>query len=88
MVSGKFAGQLVCAWDDAATQMETPVYGFSGTQAGVGLWIINPSFSYLSRGGNVIAPTGWLDSLDGAPTLMNRWGGEPRPLQGVPGNAR
>jgi rhamnogalacturonan endolyase len=83
MVSGKFAGQLVCAWDDAATQMETPAYGFSGTQAGVGLWIINPSCNYLSRGGNVIEPTGWLDPLDGVPTLMNRWGGEPMPQAGI-----
>jgi rhamnogalacturonan endolyase len=82
MISGKFAGQLVCFWDDAATQMETPVFGFSGTKAGVGLWIINPSSDYLSRGGNVIAPTGWLDSIDGAPTLLNRWGGEPLPLAG------
>ena len=82
MISGKFAGQLVCFWDDAATQMETPVFGFSGTKAGVGLWIINPSSDYLSRGGNVIAPTGWLDSVDGAPTLLNRWGGEPLPLAG------
>ncbi|MGD0461284.1 MAG: polysaccharide lyase family protein [Tepidisphaeraceae bacterium] len=83
MVSGKFTGQLVCFWDDAATQMETPVYGFSGAQAGVGLWIINPSCDYLSRGGNVVEPTGWLDSLDGAPTLTNRWGGEPMPQAGI-----
>jgi rhamnogalacturonan endolyase len=83
MVSGKFAGQLVCAWDDAVTQMDTPVYGFSGAQAGVGLWIINPSCGYLSRGGNVIEPTGWLDSLDGVPTLMNRWGGEPMAQAGI-----
>jgi rhamnogalacturonan endolyase len=84
MTTGKFAGQLVCFWDDAATQRETPVYGFSGAKAGVGLWIINPSSDYLSRGGNVIAPTGWLDSMDGVPTLLNRWGGESRPLTGVP----
>jgi rhamnogalacturonan endolyase len=83
MTSGKFAGQIVCGWDDAATQMETPVYGFSGTRDGVGLWIINPSCEYLSRGGNVIEPTGWLDSVDGVPTLMNRWGGEPTPGEGI-----
>jgi rhamnogalacturonan endolyase len=83
MTSGHFAGQIYCAWDDAAMQMETPVYGFSGAKAGVGLWIINPSSEYLSRGGNVIAPTGWLDSVDGAPTLMNRWAGEPGPGAGI-----
>lgn len=83
ITSGKLAGTLYCAWDDAATQMETPVYGFSGTKTGAGLWIINPSPDYLSRGGNVVAPTGWLDPADGAPTLVNRWGGEPGASAGI-----
>jgi rhamnogalacturonan endolyase len=83
ITSGKLAGTIYCAWDDAATQMETPVYGFSGTKSGAGLWIINPSPDYLSLGGNIVAPTGWLDPIDGAPTLLNRWGGEPGANAGI-----
>jgi rhamnogalacturonan endolyase len=82
IVSGDFAKKVICDWDDSALQMETPVYGYSNAKSGAGLWLINPSSDYLSRGGNVEAPTGWHDTVDGVPTLVNRWGGEPLPLAG------
>lgn len=81
--TGPFAGKLVCDWDDAAQRMDLPVYGYSSSQSPAGVWLINPSSEYLSRGGNVDEPTGWHDSLEGVPTLMNRWGGEPGPQLGL-----
>jgi rhamnogalacturonan endolyase len=83
IANGKFAGKLVCDWDDSARQMDTPVFGYSSSGAPAGIWLINPSAEYLSRGGNLDAPTGWQDPVDGAPVLMNRWGGEPGPQIGL-----
>jgi rhamnogalacturonan endolyase len=75
--NGPLAGMLIYGWDNAAMQMSTPVYGFTGGQNPTGVWIINPSPTYLTRGGNAIEPTAWLDEKDGAPTLLNWWADEP-----------
>jgi rhamnogalacturonan endolyase len=75
--TGLLAGTTFCGWDNAALQMNTPVYGFTSKQNAAGIWIINPSPNYLTRGGNTIEPTCWLDEKDGTPTLLNWWADEP-----------
>lgn len=76
LVSGVYKGRAEHKYDYSAKQSRIPAFGWSSTKEKVGLYIINPSFEYLSSGPNHYELTGHLDDGDGGdPTLLNYWRG-------------
>jgi rhamnogalacturonan endolyase len=76
LTTGVYKGRAEHKYDYSAKQSEIPAFGWSSTRQKVGLYIINPSFEYLSSGPNHFELTGHLDDGDGGdPTLLNYWRG-------------
>ncbi|WP_316786434.1 polysaccharide lyase family protein [Pedobacter frigiditerrae] len=76
LTTGVFKGKAEHKYDYSAKQSKIPAYGWASTKEKVGVYIINPSFEYLSSGPNHFELTGHLDNGDGAdPTLLNYWRG-------------
>ncbi len=76
LTTGIYKGKAEHKYDYSAKQSKIPAYGWSSTKEKVGIYIINPSFEYLSSGPNHFELTGHLDNGDGAdPTLLNYWRG-------------
>lgn len=76
LVSGIYKGRAEHKYDYSAKQSKIPAFGWSSSKEKVGVFIINPSFEYLSSGPNHYELTGHLDDGDGGdPTLLNYWRG-------------
>jgi rhamnogalacturonan endolyase len=76
LTTGVYKGRAEHKYDYSAKQSTIPAFGWSSTKEKVGLYIINPSFEYLSSGPNHYELTGHLDDGDGGdPTLLNYWRG-------------
>ena len=76
LTTGIYKGRAEHKYDYSAKQSKIPAFGWSSSQQKVGLYIINPSFEYLSSGPNHYELTGHLDDGDGGdPTLLNYWRG-------------
>jgi rhamnogalacturonan endolyase len=76
LTTGIYKGRAEHKYDYSAKQSGIPAFGWSSTKQKVGLYIINPSFEYLSSGPNHYELTGHLDDGDGGdPTLLNYWRG-------------
>lgn len=76
LTTGIYKGRAEHKYDYSAKQSQIPAFGWSSTKQKVGLYIINPSFEYLSSGPNHYELTGHLDDGDGGdPTLLDYWRG-------------
>jgi rhamnogalacturonan endolyase len=76
LTTGIYKGRAEHKYDYSAKQSQIPAFGWSSTKEKVGLYIINPSFEYLSSGPNHYELTGHLDDGDGGdPTLLDYWRG-------------
>lgn len=76
LTTGIYTGRAEHKYDYSAKQSKIPAFGWSSTKEKVGVYIINPSFEYLSSGPNHYELTGHLDDGDGGdPTLLNYWRG-------------
>jgi len=76
LTTGVYKGRAEHKYDYSADQSKTPAFGWSSTKEHVGLYIINPSFEYLSSGPLHFELTGHLDDGDGGdPTLLDYWRG-------------
>jgi rhamnogalacturonan endolyase len=76
LTTGIYKGRAEHKYDYSAKQSKISAFGWSSTKEKVGLYIINPSFEYLSSGPNHYELTGHLDDGDGGdPTLLNYWRG-------------
>jgi rhamnogalacturonan endolyase len=74
LTTGVHAGEVEHKYDYSAILAETPAYGWSSTKDHVGLWMINPSFEYITGGPTKVELTGHLDAnKNGLPTLLNIW---------------
>jgi rhamnogalacturonan endolyase len=76
LTTGPYKGRAEHKYDYSAKQSLIPAFGWSSTTEKVGLYLINPSFEYLSSGPNHYELTGHLDDGDGGdPTLLDYWRG-------------
>ncbi len=76
LTTGPYAGRAEHKYDYSADQDKIPAFGWSSTTQKVGLYIINPSFEYLSSGPLHFELTGHIDDGDGGdPTLLDYWRG-------------
>jgi rhamnogalacturonan endolyase len=76
LTTGPYAGRAEHKYDYSADQDKIPAFGWSSTHEHVGLYIINPSFEYLSSGPLHFELTGHIDDGDGGdPTLLDYWRG-------------
>ncbi len=76
LTTGPYKGRAEHKYDYSATQSKIPAFGWSSTKEKVGLYIINPSFEYLSSGPTHVELTGHIDDGDGGdPTLLDYWRG-------------
>lgn len=76
LTTGTRKGLVEHKYDYSAILADTPAYGWLGTRARVGLWMINPSIEYISGGPTKVELTGHLDGgKSGLPTLLNMWQG-------------
>ncbi len=82
MTQGVMKGQVEHKYDYAAVQFETPAYGWSSTKDKIGIWLINPSFEYMSGGPTKLELSAhrdatFTDSLTAPapPTILNVWKG-------------
>ena len=76
LTTGVYKGRAEHKYDYSADQSKIPAFGWSSTTQKVGLYIINPSFEYLSSGPLHFELTGHLDDGDGGdPTLLDYWRG-------------
>ena len=76
LTTGPYKGRAEHKYDYSADQSKIPAFGWSSTTQKVGLYIINPSFEYLSSGPLHFELTGHLDDGDGGdPTLLDYWRG-------------
>ncbi len=76
LTTGVYKGRAEHKYDYSADQSKLPAFGWSSTKEHVGLYIINPSFEYLSSGPLHFELTGHLDDGDGGdPTLLDYWRG-------------
>lgn len=82
MTQGVMEGQVEHKYDYAAVQFDTPAYGWSSTKDKIGIWLINPSFEYMSGGPTKLELSAhrdatFTDSLTApAPaTILNVWKG-------------
>ena len=76
LTTGIYKGRAEHKYDYSADQWKIPAFGWSSTKEHVGLFLINPSFEYLSSGPLHFELTGHLDDGDGGdPTLLDYWRG-------------
>ncbi len=76
LTTGVYKGRAEHKYDYSADQSKIPAFGWSSTKEHVGLYLINPSFEYLSSGPLHFELTGHLDDGDGGdPTLLDYWRG-------------
>jgi rhamnogalacturonan endolyase len=76
LTTGPYIGRAEHKYDYSADQSKIPAFGWSSTIQKVGLYIINPSFEYLSSGPLHFELTGHIDDGDGGdPTLLDYWRG-------------
>lgn len=82
MTTGLWIGHVEHKYDYSAVQFDTPAYGWSSSQAHVGIWMVNPSFEYMSGGPTKLELTAHRDATftksltaPAAPTLLNVWKG-------------
>jgi len=76
LTTGVYKGRAEHKYDYSADQSKIPAFGWSSTKEHVGLYVINPSFEYLSSGPLHFELTGHLDDGDGGdPTLLDYWRG-------------
>ena len=76
LTTGPYKGRAEHKYDYSADQSKIPAFGWSSTTQKVGLYIINPSFEYLSSGPLHFELTGHIDDGDGGdPTLLDYWRG-------------
>ena len=76
LTTGPYAGRAEHKYDYSADQDKIPAFGWASTTQHVGLYIINPSFEYLSSGPLHFELTGHIDDGDGGdPTLLDYWRG-------------
>lgn len=82
MNTGIMKGQVEHKYDYSAVQFDTPAYGWSSTKQHVGLWMVTPSYEYMSGGPTKLELTThrdatFSDSLTApaAPTILNVWKG-------------
>jgi rhamnogalacturonan endolyase len=76
LTTGIYKGRAEHKYDYSAGQAKLPAFGWSSTTQKVGLYIINPSFEYLSSGPLHFELTGHIDDGDGGdPTLLDYWRG-------------
>ena len=76
LTTGPYAGRAEHKYDYSADQSKIPAFGWSSTKEHVGLYLINPSFEYLSSGPLHFELTGHIDDGDGGdPTLLDYWRG-------------
>ena len=76
LTTGVYKGRAEHKYDYSADQSKIPAFGWSSTTQHVGLYLINPSFEYLSSGPLHFELTGHIDDGDGGdPTLLDYWRG-------------
>ena len=76
LTTGPYAGRTEHKYDYSADQSKIPAFGWSSTTQKVGVYLINPSFEYLSSGPLHFELTGHIDDGDGGdPTLLDYWRG-------------
>jgi rhamnogalacturonan endolyase len=76
LTTGIYKGRAEHKYDYSADQSKIPAFGWSSTTEHVGLYLINPSFEYLSSGPLHFELTGHIDDGDGGdPTLLDYWRG-------------
>jgi rhamnogalacturonan endolyase len=76
LTTGIYKGRAEHKYDYSADQAKLPAFGWASTSQKVGLYIINPSFEYLSSGPLHFELTGHIDDGDGGdPTLLDYWRG-------------
>ncbi len=76
LTTGIYKGRAEHKYDYSAKQSKIPAFGWSSSKEKVGLYLINPSFEYLSSGPNHYELTGHLDDGDGGdPTILDYWRG-------------
>jgi rhamnogalacturonan endolyase len=76
LTTGVHKGRAEHKYDYSADQFKLPAFGWSSTGEKVGLYLINPSYEYLSSGPLHFELTGHLDDGDGGdPTLLAYWRG-------------
>ncbi len=76
LTTGPYAGRAEHKYDYSADQSKIPAFGWSSTTQKVGVYLINPSFEYLSSGPLHFELTGHIDDGDGGdPTLLDYWRG-------------
>jgi len=76
LTTGVHKGRAEHKYDYSADQFKTPAFGWSSTTQKVGIYLVNPSFEYLSSGPLHFELTGHLDDGDGGdPTLLDYWRG-------------
>lgn len=68
LVTGIHKGEVEHKYDYAAMLAQTPTWGWTSTQAHVGIWMINPSAEYINGGPTQIGITGHV-----ATQLLNHW---------------
>ncbi len=76
LTTGIYKGRAEHKYDYSADQSKIPAFGWSSTTQHVGVFLINPSFEYLSSGPLHFELTGHIDDGDGGdPTLLDYWRG-------------
>jgi rhamnogalacturonan endolyase len=76
LTTGIYKGRAEHKYDYSADQSKIPAFGWSSTTQHAGLFLINPSFEYLSSGPLHFELTGHIDDGDGGdPTLLDYWRG-------------
>ncbi len=76
LTTGIYKGRAEHKYDYSACQSQIPAFGWSSTKEKVGLYLVNPSFEYLSSGPFHVELTGHLDDGDGGdPTILDYWRG-------------
>ena len=82
MNTGIMKGQVEHKYDYSAVQFDTPAYGWSSTRHHVGLWMVTPSYEYMSGGPTKLELTTHRDAIftdsltaPAAPTILNVWKG-------------
>lgn len=78
MTTGIHKGEVEHKYDYAAMLSETPAYGWSSSEKGIGIWLVNPSLEYVSGAPTQVELTGHIDgkpTLPADPTLLFFWQG-------------
>jgi rhamnogalacturonan endolyase len=82
MNTGIRKGQVEHKYDYAAVQFETPAYGWSSTREHVGLWLVTPSYEYMSDGPTKLELSAHPDATfthsladPAPPVILNVWKG-------------